>query len=148
MKCGVLLKRLHQERSKASGSGKIDETPISRTSIPPASLGDHPDYQVINFWYYEIQYETEVIYHLFTKFDYPDNALIVTRIPNTSTEPSTELVVCAKVKHKILNTPGFPSPLPLQCEPPTYEIKHTGTDMGLRMLTTRNLEVGDLILIE
>ncbi|KAF8995754.1 hypothetical protein BDQ17DRAFT_1545058 [Cyathus striatus] len=118
-------------------------TRLKDIASPPAVLDDHCDTQIVNFNIHSrTHFEACVEHHPSDKIDYPDNALVATRMQGT------ECILAASVKRKILNTTYFPNDLPPTNSTPIYELKDTGSSMGLGMFAARNFTLGDLILVE
>ncbi|KAF8800126.1 SET domain-containing protein [Phlegmacium glaucopus] len=87
-----------------------------------------------------------------TEEDLPDNSISMTTIPipymNQPDDPDgyTQWLVKGNTKKKVLNTPGYPRPIP---KPPklNFIVKATPA-MGMGMFATRNISFGELILSE
>ncbi|KAK7435777.1 hypothetical protein VKT23_019475 [Stygiomarasmius scandens] len=58
----------------------------------------------------------------------------------------SECMITGRAKRKILNTPGFPEPLP-RPNPPFFRISDS-PGKGLGMFATRDIKMGDLIIAE
>ena len=88
------------------------------------------------------------------KTDYPDDSLFVTTVPSRriggppDPDGHSEWLVHGSTKKKILNTPGYPQPVP---KPPgnvkSHVVKSTPT-MGKGVFATRNIPMGDIIFAE
>ncbi|KAF8995759.1 hypothetical protein BDQ17DRAFT_1430149 [Cyathus striatus] len=125
MRRGFLLKGT-QKKSEATGT-RSDE---AADAAP--NNGRHPNSRFARYvGYKKLPYNWEASYDTHTKNEYTtDDVLIAFRIPNPTAEPSTtEVIARAHIKGR-------------------SSIKHTGTAMGLGMFATRDLQLGDLILVE
>ncbi|KAF8995784.1 hypothetical protein BDQ17DRAFT_1545075 [Cyathus striatus] len=96
--------------------------------------------------------DPEALYscHSSDYLDYPDGSLVATRIPSRSRTDGTECIIYGCMKREIYNTPRFPAPLPSLAtnQTPAYRIASTGNKMGQGMFATRDINVGQLILVE
>ncbi|KAF8995787.1 hypothetical protein BDQ17DRAFT_1545077 [Cyathus striatus] len=138
------LSKVTQKKSKATGT-RSDEA-----ADTASNNGHHPNSPTVDVGYRKlITFDWEASNHPSTEDDDALEVFIAFNIPSSTAEPSTtEVIARLHINDKILSTPGYPSPLPILNKPPAYKIKHTGTVMGLGMFVTRDINPGDLILVE
>ncbi|KAF5365332.1 hypothetical protein D9758_005411 [Tetrapyrgos nigripes] len=87
--------------------------------------------------------------------DHPDDLWLCTSLPITpaGSKPAdfpdcwAECFVSARAKRAVLNTPGFPEPLPRPTSPDCFRLEES-PGRGICMFATRDIRWGDLVLAE
>ncbi|KAF8963506.1 hypothetical protein BDZ97DRAFT_1661641 [Flammula alnicola] len=87
------------------------------------------------------------------KVDHGDNTILMTTVPSQvlgkADDPDgySEWVVFGPTKRKVLNSPGYPQPVPKPVGGTSIEVKAT-PNMGMGVFATRDIKLGELIFAE